>query len=119
MATPITHKVQPAPPRNTVDIGRILDEGRWGGYQQFVVLITALSIVIDGIDSQLLGVAIPSMMRDWGVARGAFSPILAAGFIGMMVGGAVAGVTGDRLGRRIALIGSVLVFGLTTIGASM
>jgi AAHS family 4-hydroxybenzoate transporter-like MFS transporter len=34
--------------------------------------------------------------------------------IGMMLGGAIAGLVGDRLGRRVALIGSVLVFGLLT-----
>jgi AAHS family 4-hydroxybenzoate transporter-like MFS transporter len=35
--------------------------------------------------------------------------------VGMMIGGAVAGMLGDRLGRRVALIGSVLVFALPTV----
>src|SRR5438128_2270225 len=81
--------------------------------------MTALSVVIEGVDSQLLGVAIPSIAKDWRVASRAFSPILAAGFAGMMVGGALAGVVGDRLGRRFALISSVLLFGVMTVGASM
>ena len=101
-----------------IDVGQLLDSGRWGGYQRLVVLITALTIIIDGVDSQLLGVAIPAIMKDWHTVRGAFAPILAAGFVGMMVGGAVAGMVGDRFGRRLALIGSVMVFGLATIGAS-
>jgi AAHS family 4-hydroxybenzoate transporter-like MFS transporter len=104
---------------DAVDVSRILDVGDWGGYQRLVVLMTALSVVIDGIDSQLLGIAIPPMMRDWNLPRSAFSPVLAAGFVGMMVGGAIAGVVGDRLGRRVALIGSVLLFGVMTVGASM
>jgi AAHS family 4-hydroxybenzoate transporter-like MFS transporter len=103
----------------TVDVGEILDAGRWGSYQKRVVALTALSVVIDGVDSQLLGIAIPSMMKDWGVTRAAFAPILAAGFVGMMVGGAIAGIVGDRLGRRFALIASVLLFGVMTVGASM
>jgi AAHS family 4-hydroxybenzoate transporter-like MFS transporter len=102
----------------TIDVGRILDEGRWSGYQKRVVVLTALSVVIDGIDSQLLGIAIPPMSRDWGIARSAFAPVLAAGFIGMMLGGALAGIVGDRLGRRFALICSVLIFGVMTVGAS-
>ena len=32
----------------------------------------------------------------------------------MMIGGALAGIVGDRIGRRIALIGSVLIFGVLT-----
>ncbi|PWT85337.1 MAG: MFS transporter [Blastocatellia bacterium] len=102
-----------------VDVGRILDEGRWSGYQRWVVALTALSVVIDGVDSQLLGIAAPSIMRDWNVTRAQFAPLLAAGFIGMMVGGAIAGIVGDRWGRRIALIGSVLLFGVMTVAASM
>jgi len=119
MRSSATHIAQPVPAANAVDIGRILDEGAWGSFQRFVVALTALSIVIDGIDSQLLGIAIPALMKDWNVTRSAFSPVLSAGFIGMMAGGAVAGLAGDRLGRRFALIASVLVFGFMTIGASM
>jgi len=97
-----------------IDIGHLLDEGRWGSRQKLYVFLTALTIVFDGIDNQLLGVAVPAMMRDWNLTRGAFAPVLAAGMIGMMVGGAIAGLVGDRLGRRFALIGSVLVFGVLT-----
>jgi AAHS family 4-hydroxybenzoate transporter-like MFS transporter len=97
-----------------IDIGHLLDEGRWGSRQKLYVFLTALTIVFDGIDNQLLGVAVPAMMRDWSLTRGAFAPVLAAGMIGMMIGGAIAGLVGDRLGRRFALIGSVLVFGALT-----
>jgi AAHS family 4-hydroxybenzoate transporter-like MFS transporter len=99
----------------TLDVGRLLDEGRWTTYQRAVVLLAALAIVFDGLDNQLLGVAVPAMMREWTVSRAAFAPILACGMVGMMIGGAVAGMVGDRFGRRVALIGSVLVFALPTV----
>jgi AAHS family 4-hydroxybenzoate transporter-like MFS transporter len=101
-----------------VDIGGVLDEGRLSAYQVRVVALIALSIIIDGIDSQLLGIVIPAMMTEWAVPRSAFAPVVAVGFAGMMVGGAIAGIVGDRLGRRVALIGSVLLFGLMTVAAS-
>jgi AAHS family 4-hydroxybenzoate transporter-like MFS transporter len=102
-----------------VDIAHVIDGAPMGGYQRRVLFFTAFSVVIDGVDSQLLGIAIPVMMTEWLVSRAAFAPVLAAGFVGMMVGGAIAGVVGDRLGRRIALIGSVLTFGLATVSASL
>jgi AAHS family 4-hydroxybenzoate transporter-like MFS transporter len=109
-----------APPATEpVDIAQVIDKAPMGGYQRRVLSFTAFSIVIDGIDSQLLGIAIPVMMTEWLVSRAAFAPVLAAGFVGMMIGGAIAGVVGDRLGRRVALIGSVLIFGVATVSASL
>jgi AAHS family 4-hydroxybenzoate transporter-like MFS transporter len=102
------------PSPQPIDIGELLDEGRWGRRQKLFVFLTALTIVFDGVDNQLLGIAIPAMMRDWAVPRGAFAAVLASGMIGMMIGGAVAGLIGDRMGRRFALIGSVLIFGVLT-----
>jgi AAHS family 4-hydroxybenzoate transporter-like MFS transporter len=101
------------------DVGQILDASGWSAFQKLVVVLTALTIIIDGIDNQLLGIAIPAIVRDWNVPRAAFAPVLSAGFVGMMFGGAVAGMIGDRVGRRIAMIGSVVLFGIATIAASM
>jgi hypothetical protein len=95
-----------------VDVGRMLDEGKWGRYQQRIVALTALTIIFDGADIQLLSVAIPAMMADWHVACGAFGPVLASGLVGMMIGGALGGIAGDRFGRRVALVGTLVVFGV-------
>ena len=96
----------------------MLDEGSWGGAQKLFVLLTALTIVLDGIDNQLLAIAVPAMMRDWTLTRGAFAPVVASGMVGMMIGGAIAGLAGDRFGRRTAMIGSVIVFGVLTLAAA-
>jgi AAHS family 4-hydroxybenzoate transporter-like MFS transporter len=105
--------------QRTVDIGHLLDEGRWSPPQKRFVLLTALAIVFDGVDNQLLGAAVPALMREWNLPRSAFAPVLASGMVGMMVGGAIAGLVGDRVGRRVALIGSVVVFGLLTLAAAL
>lgn len=100
------------------DVGRIIDQGDWGGYQRLLVLLTGLAIIFDGADNQLLGVSIPLLTQEWSVTRAAFAPVLALGFLGMIIGGAVAGVLGDRYGRRLALTGSVILFGVTTAAIS-
>jgi AAHS family 4-hydroxybenzoate transporter-like MFS transporter len=97
-----------------VDVGRLIDEGDWGARQKLFVSLTALTIIFDGIDNQLLAISIPALIQDWSVTRRAFAPVLASGMIGMMVGGAIGGMAGDRFGRRIALVGSVLIFGVLT-----
>ena len=50
----------------TVDVGAVLDEGRWTGYQKLLIFGTALTIILDGVDNQLLPNAIPSLMKEWG-----------------------------------------------------
>src|SRR5580765_6406082 len=103
----------------TVDVGAILDDGKFGGYQKLLVFATAMTIILDGFDNPVMGGAIPALMRDWHIAtRGPFSYVLTAGMVGMMVGGAIGGILGDKFGRRVALLGSVVTFGILTIGVA-
>jgi len=103
----------------TIDVGATLDEAHWSGYQKLLVAATATTIILDGLDNQLLGAALPALMREWNLPRPAFVPVQTAGMIGMMIGGAIGGVIGDRLGRRVALIGSVVAFGALTLLVSL
>jgi MFS transporter, AAHS family, 4-hydroxybenzoate transporter len=104
-----------APGQSVVDAGASIDRGRCGAYQIALVFFTALTIIFDGIDNQLLGIVLPSIMRDWNVARSAFAPVVSLGFLGMMIGGLAAGLAGDRFGRKSALFGSMVLFGATTV----
>ena len=99
----------------TIDVGSALDDSHWSGYQKMLVFATAMTIILDGLDNQLLGAALPALMREWSLPRPAFVPVQTSGMIGMMVGGAIGGLIGDRFGRRIALLGSVVAFGVLTI----
>jgi AAHS family 4-hydroxybenzoate transporter-like MFS transporter len=111
-----TAATTPAP---TIDVARLIDEGRWTGYQKWLLTLVALTIVFDGVDNQLLGIAIPAVMAEWGVPRGAFAPVISLSYVGMMLGGALAGIIGDRVGRRTALLGSVVVFGVMTAAVAL
>ena len=99
-----------------IDIGSLMETGSSRLYLKFLVALTALAVIFDGADIQLLAVAIPSLMKDWNLTRGAFANVVAAGLVGMMIGGALAGVAGDRLGRKVALLLSVLTFAVATSG---
>ena len=98
----------------TVDVGAVIDEGRWTGYQKLLIFGTALTIILDGVDNQLLPNAVPRLIEEWGRPRGDFIGALSYGPFGMMIGGLVGGIIGDRLGRRTALLGSVLTFAVLT-----
>src|ERR1700738_751509 len=81
---------------NTVDVGSALDDAQWRGYQKLLVFATAMTIILDGLDNQLLGAALPALMREWHLPRPAFVPVQTSGMVGMMVGGAIGGIIGER-----------------------
>jgi AAHS family 4-hydroxybenzoate transporter-like MFS transporter len=97
-----------------LDPGKLIDEGTWSTYQKLLVFGTAATIIVDGLDNQLLPNAVPALIREWGLQRADFTLALAVGPFGMMVGGLIGGLAGDRFGRRPTLIGCVALFGALT-----
>src|SRR3954469_21269642 len=102
----------------TVDVGQVIDEGRWTGYQKLLIAGTALTIILDGVDNQLLPNAQVAIAGEWHIQLPQLANALAAGPFGMMVGGILGGTLGDKIGRRAALLGSALIFGLLTVAIS-
>lgn len=100
---------------STLDIGRVLDDGPFTGLQKMVIFMAAMAIVLDGFDGQMIGFAIPLIIKEWGITKAAFAPAVASGLVGMAVGMAVAGIAADRIGRRLVLAASVLLFGAATV----
>lgn len=98
----------------SVDVGAIVDDGDWTASRKGVLILCALAIVLDGLDNQILGFAIPSMIAEWQVSRGDFAPALALGYVGMTIGTPIGGLLGDRIGRKATLILCVILFGLAT-----
>src|SRR6476620_2333547 len=98
----------------SLDIGKVIDDGPWTTMQKIVVILAALSIMADGFDGQLIGFAIPHIIKEWGVSRGDFVPVVAWGLVGMGIGSACAGLFADRFGRRMAVIGSIALFSIAT-----
>src|SRR3569833_1008692 len=90
----------------------------WSRYHKALTLLAAIAVIFDGFDIQILGFAIPSIMKEWHVTRGELAPVAALGLTGMAVGSLLAGWCGDRFGRRVALIGCIGTFALATLATA-
>ncbi|HSD75659.1 MAG TPA: MFS transporter [Steroidobacteraceae bacterium] len=102
-----------------VNVDRVLDAARFAGLPIIVMCCATLVLVLDGFDLQIIGFVAPLLATDFHVERSQLAPVLAASLFGMAIGSFAVGTFGDRWGRRPALLGSVALFGLTTLlGAS-
>ncbi|MDB5437704.1 MAG: hypothetical protein JWM33_131 [Caulobacteraceae bacterium] len=109
-----------APPSSAVvDLAETIDKGGWTAAQKLILLMVSCAIVFDGFDNQALGLAAPAIIREWHITKSILSPVIAIGHVGMMVGAALAGFAGDRIGRKTALVASVLLFAVATLAMAL
>lgn len=93
----------------------MLDELPLSSFQIWAVLMIAATVILDGLDNQMLGLAAPSLLAEWNIDRSELGFVFALGFVGMAIGTLASGSIGDRFGRRIALLIGVAVFGVATV----
>ena len=75
-----------------------------------VGILCSLAVMMDGFDAQAMGFVAPSLLAEWHITRGALSPILSSGLVGMLAGALLFGPLGDRLGRKRVLVLCTLWF---------
>lgn len=86
----------------------------WTLHQKSILALCALSIVLDGFDSQVVGFAAPALLADWNISKADLAPIFGIGLLGMTLGAAAGGYVSDRMGRRFGMIASTMLFGTAT-----
>ena len=101
-----------------VPVSRLLDERGLGSFQIVLLIWSFLLVLIDGYDIAAIAFAAPSLAREWALKPGALGPVFSASLIGVLFGSALFGWVGDRYGRKAALVGSNLLFGVFTLAAA-
>ena len=101
-----------------IQISRLLDERGLSPFQVKLLIWSILLSLIDGYDIGAIAFAAPHLVASWGVPRSALGPVLSASNIGVLFGSAIFGGVGDRYGRKPALIGANLLFGVFTFAAA-
>ena len=78
-----------------------------------------VALMLDGVDIQLMGLAAPAIIKEWGVSRLAIAPALGGGLAGMVLGSMIGGLLGDRWGRRPTILLSLVLSGALTLATGM
>jgi AAHS family 4-hydroxybenzoate transporter-like MFS transporter len=104
--------------RTQVEVSRLLDERGLAPFQIRLLVWSLFLVLIDGYDIASIAFAAPSLVRDWSLKPADLGPVFSASMVGILFGSALFGWIGDRYGRKSALIGANLVFGVFTLAAA-
>jgi MFS transporter, putative metabolite:H+ symporter len=85
----------------------------------FTVFVAALGYFVDIFDLTLFGVLRVSSLKDLNLTPEQITNvglnILSIQMLGMLIGGILWGIIGDKIGRKFAMFGSILTFSLANI----
>ena len=80
-----------------------------------VACLCAAVLLVEGYDIAAVGYVVPLLVDAWRVPPAAFTSALAAGNVGLLLGSLIAGLLGDRLGRKPVMIACVSAFGILSL----
>lgn len=85
------------------------------GRRLAAVLIGWFFVVFDGYDLIVYGTVQSALAKEWNLSSATLGTIGSTAFFGMAVGAVVIGRLSDRIGRKAAVIGSVLILSVFTL----
>ena len=104
----------------TIDVDRLVDDQKVTSFNWMLVVICFIITMIDGYDIAAAPAAGPFFVREWHLASpAALTWAFSATNFGVLFGAPLFGWIGDRYGRKPAIIVSLVLFGLFTIGVAL
>ncbi|MGH8423892.1 MAG: MFS transporter [Pseudomonas fluorescens] len=103
---------------NCLDVQSFINAQPISRYQWRVVILCFLIVFLDGLDTAAMGFIAPALSQNWGIDRASLGPVMSAALIGMVFGALGSGPLADRFGRKIVLVGAVLLFGAFSLASA-
>ncbi|WP_158891048.1 MFS transporter [Amycolatopsis anabasis] len=83
-----------------------------------LLLLGGLGYTFDGMDAAVVAFLLPSVKAEWALSNGELGLIGSATPFGFLFGAALAGLLGDRIGRRAVMMGALAVYCFFTLIAA-
>ncbi len=103
---------------NTINAAARLDRLPISGFHRKILLLIGAGTFFDSFDVYLGGSVIAATLKEGWSTIDQNALFLSATFFGMAIGAWMAGVVGDRIGRRASFQVNLLIFGLASFAAA-
>ena len=100
---------------NVFDVNRFLDGRNIGRAHVVTVVLLIFTMIVDGYDIFLVGIVLPFLAKDLGIAPAALTIVAVVQQFGLLLGNFVVGPIADRYGRRVTLLTCLAAFGTLTL----
>ncbi|MGO4156573.1 MFS transporter [Cupriavidus sp. YAF13] len=103
---------------SALDVERYIDEAGFTPFHWLLLLLCFLVILLDGYDMAAIAYVAPSLLEEWGLQKAQLGPAMSAALFGLAFGALLAGPLADRIGRKPAVVVSVLFFGAGSLATA-
>ena len=102
---------------NTMNVNHVVDNAKFTKSHLSIMLWCLILILFDGYDLAINGVALPLLMKDWGLTTVQAGMLASTALAGMMFGAMFFGTLADKIGRKKVIMICVFIFsGFTFAG---
>jgi AAHS family 4-hydroxybenzoate transporter-like MFS transporter len=98
----------------TVDLARIIDSQKVGAFHISLVVVCFIVVMADGYDISAAATAAPALIREWHITPVELGGLFSAGLFAGLFGPPLFGWIADHYGRRTAIVGGLIFFGVFT-----
>jgi len=106
------------PGQQIVHVGEVIEAQKSSWFQRRLIFWIAITMMIEGNDNQVAGFAAPVMISTLHIDSARFGWVFSVGLFGYMLGALGFSAVGDRVGRRLLVIGGALLFGGFTLATA-
>jgi AAHS family 4-hydroxybenzoate transporter-like MFS transporter len=97
-----------------IDVTGAINKAPISPIQWRIFALLFIVVLLDGYDTQCVAFVAPVISKAWGLKPGSFGPIFSAGLFGSVIGSLLIGPLADRVGRKLLILASIIIFTVFT-----